>query len=132
MVSNETVIQVRVGEISMGTDGIIRGIVTWPINEETLADAVEIIAAIKKLSQDKPRPFYSDVRKVQSVTKAARDYFARPENQEFIRANAILVHSPLNRMLANFYLRVNKPTLPTQMFTQESDAINWLRTYLER
>ncbi len=76
-------------------------------------------------------PSLFDIRKVKNSTKEARDYMAN-EGNELVKASAILIDSPLLRMMANFYISVNKPKNPTQMFTDEKHAIKWLQQFKSR
>lgn len=46
-------------------------------------------------------------------------------------AFAMLVDTPLSRTLDNFYLGLNKPPLPTRLFTTEDKGLEWLKGYLE-
>ena len=107
-------------------DGIVR--LTWiPNAEVTLASAKESVAAIKTLSQGKIRPLLVDMRSTKSMDREARAYYVRPE-QKATNAVALLADSAVSRVLANFFLRINKPTIPTQMFTSETEALEWLKT----
>jgi len=40
---------------------------------------------------------------------------------------ALLIASPLSRVLGNFYLRINRPETPTRLFSSEEEAGAWLR-----
>ena len=70
-------------------------------------------------------PCLVDVVKVGSMTKEARDYFAK-EGSEYLTACAIVVSSAFLKMLTNFYIMVNKPETPTRMFTDRESALEWL------
>lgn len=73
-------------------------------------------------------PTYVNIRKLEQTTKDARDYLANQGN-ELVVANAIVVESPVLRMMANFYIMINQPVKPTRMFTDEESALEWLRQY---
>jgi hypothetical protein len=47
---------------------------------------------------------------------------------DVVGATALFVDAPVSQLLANFFLRVNKPTIPTKMFTSETEALKWLQT----
>ncbi|MGV3640759.1 MAG: hypothetical protein ACO1NZ_09590, partial [Adhaeribacter sp.] len=66
----------------------------------------------------KSYPSLFDITKVKQSTKEARDYMAN-EGNELVSASAILVTSPMLRMMANFFISVNKPKNPTRMFTEQ-------------
>ena len=46
-------------------------------------------------------------------------------------AIALLVGSPLSRVIGNFFVGLNRSTFPLRLFTSEEEAIAWLRTFLE-
>jgi hypothetical protein len=62
--------------------------------------------------------------------KANRDYWAKKESCPYSKADAFIINSVAMRFIANFYLNMNKPERPTRMFTEEKDAIAWLKTFL--
>lgn len=73
-------------------------------------------------------PSLFDIREVKQSTKEARDYMAN-EGNDLVLASAILVSSPVLRMMANFYIMVNKPKNPTRMFTDKDGAVEWLNQF---
>jgi hypothetical protein len=70
-----------------------------------------------------------------SITKEARELAASREMAKDVAAMALIVNTMATRILANFYLKVNKPMRPTRMFTDMQKAIEWCkeeyRKYLE-
>lgn len=64
-----------------------------------------------------------------SITKEARDYFGE-EGSKFIKAGALIIISPLTKILGNIFLNINQPKVPTRIFTNEKDAIEWLKKYI--
>lgn len=82
----------------------------------------------KEFTKYKSYPCLVDVVMLKSSTKEARDYFA-VEGNEGITANAILVNSTAFKMMANFYIMVNKPKNPTRTFTDKASAIEWLNQF---
>ena len=73
-------------------------------------------------------PSLFDIQKVEHSTKDARDYMA-DEGNDLVLASAIMVGSPVLRMMANFFIMVNKPKNPTRMFTDEKSAVEWLEQF---
>ena len=45
-------------------------------------------------------------------------------------AVALLIGSPMSRVIGNFYLGFNRPQTPTRLFTDTDEAEAWLRTFL--
>ncbi|MCC6690983.1 MAG: hypothetical protein IT235_05575, partial [Bacteroidia bacterium] len=62
--------------------------------------------------------------------KENRDYWATKESCPYSKADAFMVNTTALQLIANFYLKFNKPARPTKMFDDEKEAINWLKTFL--
>ena len=75
--------------------------------------------------ENKAYPCLFDITEVKHTTKEARDFMATEGNQ-LILASAMVVTSPMLKMMANFYIMVNKPQNPTQLFTSREKALEWL------
>ncbi len=62
--------------------------------------------------------------------KANRDFWAKKESCPYSKADAFIINSTAMQLIANFYLKINKPNRPTKMFTDEDAALKWLKTFL--
>lgn len=91
-----------------------------------LADAVENLAACRELTAGASLRAIIDLRDVRSQSAAARDYFAGPQASAVSSAVALIVGSPLSRMVGNFFLGFHKPREPTRLCDSEDDAETWL------
>jgi hypothetical protein len=100
-----------------------------PGAETTMADAKTAMAAIWELSGQRRLPQLVDMRPVKSIERAARAWLAGPEAARLNLAVAILVGSPLSRAIGNFFLGLNKTLVPSRLFTTETEALAWLRTF---
>ena len=123
-------ITTRTGKQWLGDDGIVRQVV-FPGAEQTLADAVEHIRAIAALMPGGRRgPLLVDLRGTAAASREARAYFAGPETAKVVSAVALLVGSPISSVIGNFFLRLNQPRYPTRLFTDEAEALPWLKGFL--
>jgi hypothetical protein len=91
-----------------------------------LADARESVALTWKLAGERRCGVLVDMRGVQAQTREAREYFVSEEVAAKINAVALLVESPVSRMIGNFFLRLGSHRIPTQIFTEEAAAWAWL------
>ncbi|MDH5366323.1 MAG: hypothetical protein OEW67_05005 [Cyclobacteriaceae bacterium] len=91
------------------------------IAKEGVKDRIEFI-------KKKDYPCLFDISKVNEVSKEARDYLAN-EGNDYVLASALVVNSPVIRVLANFFIIVNKPKNPTKMFNDRKKAVKWLNTF---
>jgi hypothetical protein len=97
----------------------------------TLDQAKKIVDLRLNLIGDNSYPIMVDGRKVSSLDKESRNYFARPEAMQGVKAGAILIDSTFNRFLGNFFLKVTykKEKLPTMIFTDKKAAFDWLNKF---
>jgi hypothetical protein len=94
---------------------------------QSLQDAVENLAAALEATEGERRPLLIDIRSAQPLDADARHHYSGQKLVEGFSALALLVGaSPLGRMLGNVYLRIARPGIPTQLFTDEERAIEWL------
>jgi hypothetical protein len=68
-----------------------------------------------------------DISKIRSMSRDALAHYAGPKGLEMFFAMALVVGSPLSRVLGNFFLGLKKPLLPTRLFSNLEDARAWLR-----
>ncbi len=74
-------------------------------------------------------PILSDGRRVKHFDKEAREYLAKPESTVLVSAGAFLVNSQLQKVLGNFFILMDKPDIPTRLFTDEAEALAWLQQF---
>ncbi len=122
------IITTRTGKVWLGEDGILR-CVSLPGIHMTLAEAQENIAAGMKFDDGGKRPVLLDIRLIKGIDRDARAYFASRESSVRTSAIALLVHSPLSRVVANFFLGLNKMPMPIHLFPDEGEAIEWLKGF---
>ncbi len=61
-------------------------------------------------------------------TKSERDFIAEQING-IVKAMAIITTSPLSRMIANLFFGLKPPPYPAKMFSNEKDAVEWIRQH---
>lgn len=123
------VIETRSAQIWLESDGIVRAVIRPSADELTLQDAIENIAAIKVVAGEMRRPVLSDIRQTVGASKAHRDHFSDEEASSIVLAGAVLISSPLSRMIGNFFMQVNSPPYSVRLFTSEEQALDWLRGF---
>ena len=111
-------------------DGIIHALVREGA-EETEASARHHADLMFALAGGLRRPILVDLRKMRSMDRGARIVYSGPQGARYAIALALLVDSPLSRIIGNFFLSLNRSRLyPTRLFTSESDALAWLFGFL--
>ncbi len=101
-------------------------------NQTTVELAKENVDAQERLrdSMNKAKTrVLIDMTSVTEISKEARDYFANERTASIQRATALLIGSPVSRVIGNFFMGLNKPVSPTRLFTDPHKAIQWLHTF---
>lgn len=129
---NPEVIVTPIERIWLGQDGILRAVLN-PGAHSTIEHARTAVAAFQKLGAGKKRPLLVDLREVGSVTREAREYFAGEASEPLVHACALLVKSAVSRIIGNFFIGLNRSKFfPVKLFTDEEEAVEWLRGLRER
>ncbi len=81
-----------------------------------------------RLGKEKTRVLV-DMRAIKGVSRDAREYYANERTASIQRATALVIKSPLSRVIANFFMGLNRPLTPTRMFTDVDEAIEWLQSF---
>ena len=74
-------------------------------------------------------PALIDIRGLRSTTVDARHYMASI-GTSMIKAGAIITGSSVNRTLGNIFLTIDRPIIPTRLFTGEEGARKWLSQFI--
>jgi len=85
----------------------------------------EIHDALDKLVGDKPCYLVVIAATGSNSSNEAREYGARLKGKRII-AEAIVINNIATRLLANFYMKMNRPTQKIKLFKDESSAHEWI------
>jgi hypothetical protein len=99
--------------------------------EIDLIDVKEIYDKGLEMANGKSYCALADVRNSPESTPEARAFGATLGYSKYRLADAILTTSVAMKLIVNSYIKFNKPKVPTKMFVTESEAIKWLKTFLE-
>lgn len=111
---------------SVSPDGV--GTLTWKPGAVITGDlARQTLVELVALTGGKKVAVLADIRKLKSMTREARKHYGT--STAMVSAIALLASSPATQVIANFFLGLNRPNVPTQMFTDEEKALAWLRRH---
>ncbi len=127
MTTEEIVTQTA--KVRLDENGILR-VTCLPGATQTLAQAHENMSVEVQLSRGKRRPILVDLTGMKSFDRDARAYYAGEEAAKYQSAIALLIGSPLSRVIGNFFIGFNKSPMPTKLFTSEPEALEWLKEFL--
>jgi len=90
----------------------------------------ELYVAYTELLDEKKYPFLYVIGDYVTFTNEARNYFSTKKGSQYSRVDAFVFTSLAHKLLANFYMKVNKPKIPTKFFNSKNEAEAWLTKYL--
>ncbi len=91
-----------------------------------IEDARAALDATWRVAGEKRVPVLVDMRLVRSQSRPARAHFRGPEAAARLEKVALLVDSPLSRVMANFFIGLGEHSVPARLFTDERSACDWL------
>ena len=99
------------------------------LKEEGAKENIDAQERIRDSLNKKKTRVLVDMTELTEMSKEVRDYFANERTASVQRATALLIVSPVNRVIGNFFMGLNKPISPTRLFTDPQKAIEWLQTF---
>lgn len=115
--------------LKLRSDGIVQ--ITYPDDFDfTIKESIESVNAIGELTNGVPHPILKIPGKFTSVDHDTRDHVAKGDGARFSIAEAFIIKSLAHKMIASFYIKINKPQKPTHFFSDVKSAEIWLKTFL--
>ncbi len=118
-------ITTRTATIFIDENNILQFIIHQDIRID-YEDAIDNALVIKNLTQNLPVLKLIDMRLNCSIEKKAQEFIISSEIKNQTMARAILKGSVLNKVVVNFFIKINKPETPTRIFTNYEEAYGWL------
>jgi hypothetical protein len=96
-----------------------------------VAQIKENHSVLEKISEKKGEPVlvFSVAGKHTGLTSEASNYLSKGPHKNFIKAEAFVIQSTAQRLVANLYLRLSKPVVPAAYFKNVADAKRWLKGF---
>lgn len=97
----------------------------------SLADSLHNQGIFDELIGSNPRPVpqLAHMGRLQRASPEARRFFAKdPSVGEMFSAVALVANNRVARVIGNVLIGLNKPNIPTRLFTDEAEALTWLLT----
>jgi len=57
-------------------------------------------------------------------------HLSKNGNDPYSSADAFVIQSIAQKLVANFYIKIVRPERPTKFFTSKDDALKWLRQFM--
>ena len=119
-------LELSTGSVELNDDGIA----VWTSHRgahETLASAKEIVAAYERLGGGRRLRIVADIRGVRVADRAARQHFSSDDMVAVASAMAVVIDSGISRIIGNFFMGLNKPRIPTRLFTSVDAGVEWAK-----
>lgn len=91
------------------------------------------IDTLKKMTEtgdtwngDKLCANFVDLRDMFFIDSKTREY-AAAQYRSHVAGQAILIDSKVSSYFANLFLKFSKPKVPTKLFTNDNEALQWLK-----
>jgi len=95
---------------------------------QSLEDAKTNLMTAVAATAGSRRPLLVDIRTAKPLDADARHHYSGQTLVDAFSVLALLVDaSPFGRMMGNVYLRIARPGIPTQLFSDETQAVTWLK-----
>ena len=119
-------IDTPIADLWMDDDNIIH-IHFKTTDEHGIDEARVVVSAHNQLAAGQPCLVLANIQDVKvGADRAARKYYVSEESSKYKLGMAMLVQSPMQRMLGNIFVKLSRPPYPTRLFSQADKAKEWL------
>jgi len=95
----------------------------------TIETANEETRIHRQISNGIKMPLCVDIRNLKSANAEAREYGNSHEVINTYSAVAIIVGNIMTKMIGRFFVEIQSPPYPTELFTTKKKALEWLNNY---
>ena len=125
----KTIRQIKFPEatLSLREDGIVHVF----YHDDTVLDIplqLKMAEAFNEIADGKPSLFIFEAGENVQITKEARNNALKLEDSTPILASAVIAHNLAYRMIANFFLKVQKPKGKYYVVANIDEAVKWLKS----
>lgn len=99
-------------------------------NVEIFLEDMHLIVEAQKNLVGKRIPILISGGKYSTTNVEVMKFLAKNENMPYSKVSAYITNSISQKLLGNFYIKINKPQRPTKFFNNKEDAIAWLKQYI--
>lgn len=117
----------RIFRVFIREDGILQ----VDIHDDSffeLADAKELVEAAGKLGEGKRFLNIINVGNGTLVDDKARRFSSSIDGSKYKLADAFIINSFAQQLIANFIIKINRPPIPTAYFKSTEEAVIWLKS----
>ena len=94
-----------------------------------LEDSMKIFKMIRENCPWEVSPILATGNTFSGLDKESRVFWGSPEVTQHCSAISMLTSTLGHKLLANFYLKIAKPAVPSRFLSTEEECIQWLKFY---
>ena len=95
-----------------------------------LTDGQEMVKSFAEIGGGKKYPLLFIAGDFALANAEARYYASGKEANQYTIASVFVVKNVAQKLMGNAYVTFNKPITPTKIFTNEDEAVKWLKTFI--
>lgn len=95
-----------------------------------IEEQLEHFNAIARLTNNTPTPFVVTVGEFVTFKHEAKVNAKKMESKRPVCASALVSPSFAYKLVADFFLRIQKPGIPYKVFSKKEEAIEWCRKFV--
>jgi len=111
--------------LNLRKDGIITLELKEGVTGQTLESMKKDLTIFKEWAKDGKLAFLVDARQFKKFDMELRLY-AQEQSSLFASKYGIIISSGVSSFLANIFIYLNRPKVPTKLFTKKETAIKWM------
>ncbi|MFL5752934.1 MAG: hypothetical protein ACJ76F_05965 [Bacteroidia bacterium] len=108
------------------------GIIRMQIKEGAeldVEDAADNLVVVRNLSAGQPALKLVDSRVSWKISDEAKKYLEEDDDPKRTIARAVIQRSIIEKWITTFLSKLNRPETPIKFFTDEKEALDWLRSF---
>jgi len=94
----------------------------------TMKETMELEEAVIKITKGVTHKTLRIPGKFSTIDMEVMKYISQGRGTLYSLADSFLLYSMPQRILGNFYLRMNKPLVPTKLFNEVAEADKWVQS----
>lgn len=118
----------KIFELSISKDPLY--VIEVNDTDEFKVSDLELLVSMQKEMGAKQLPVLVICNEYASTNVELLNTLAKNENNPYSKADAFVIKSLAQKILANFYFKIKKPERPTRFFNDIDEARNWLMQFV--
>lgn len=131
MTISKNIVEIECALLELRHDGILHIHIK---NEDTfeIDDSRALVEARVELVGERKTPIVYTATKFVIPSKEVREFVATESRSTNVLADAFVINSLPQRLMATMFVTINKPVRPTRIFYHFDDALDWARPYVKQ